>query len=126
MGSAYSSTFDENRAIRYFQAFVKPLAICSAYLQVRYRRLRADRENPPATATVVCCAHRGIVTAASASRLPFKDPGRTDDIGDRPEIAVGATRSQVTGPAATASGKPDEPDTGRPQKVLSRAFALGN
>jgi hypothetical protein len=35
LGSAYSSTFDENNAIRYFQAFVKPLAICSA-LRVRH------------------------------------------------------------------------------------------
>src|SRR5215218_4530485 len=36
-GSAYSSTFDENNAIMYFQAFVNGLAMTSAYLRVRHR-----------------------------------------------------------------------------------------
>src|SRR6188472_2909484 len=37
LGSAYSSTFDENSAIMYFQAFVNGLAMTSAYLRVRHR-----------------------------------------------------------------------------------------
>ena len=82
LGSAYSSTFDENSAIRYFQAFVNGLAMTSAYLRVcdtvrhRPRRRRA-----------CFVPHRGTGRGrASTEHRRYRDlPG--DDLGGVPEKA---------------------------------------
>src|SRR6476661_5476565 len=68
LGSAYSSTFDENSAIRYFQAFVNGLAMTSAYLRVRHR------PPPGSAAGALASPHRGT----GRSGLPPTG----DDIGD--------------------------------------------
>src|SRR5215217_3791483 len=68
LGSAYSSTFDENSAIRYFQAFVNGLAMTSAYLRVRHR------PPPGSAAGALASPHRGT------GRIGLPPTG--DDIGD--------------------------------------------
>ena len=125
LGSAYSSTFDENNAIRYFQAFVKPLAICSA---LRVRRL-----------PLTCCPDRaGIAADRPAPHRgtgPARLPPSVDDIGDHPEAAVrgddpddaaeptraGSARAAASGarPAPRAGGRRADDRLRRPAAVAA-------